>query len=69
METNLQVSDTMMANVSEFTSLGNKQIDIEAMGSDSSGLNVGNIQVGTTESGTAPSIPELGKGGTIDLYI
>lgn len=69
METNLQVNDTMMANASEFTSLGNKQIDIEAMGSDSSGLNVGNIQVGTTESGMAPSIPELGKGGTIDLYI
>jgi len=69
METNLQVNDTMMANASEFTSLGNKQINIESMNSDSAGINVGNIQIGTTESGLAPSIPEVGKGGIIDIMI
>ena len=69
METNLAVSDTMMANASEFTSLGNKQINIESMNSDSAGLNVGNVQVGTTESGMAPALPEVGKGSIIDIMI
>ena len=69
METNLQVSNTISASASEFTSLGNKQISIESMNSDSAGINVGNIQVGSTQSGLAPSIPEVGKGGIIDIMI
>ena len=69
METNLSVSDTTMANVSAFTSLGNKEISIESMNSDNAGLNVGNVQVGTTQSGLAPALPEVGKGSLIDITI
>ena len=69
METNLQVSDTILASASEFTSLGNKEISIESMNSDNAGLNVGNVQVGTTQSGLAPALPEVGKGSLIDIII
>lgn len=69
MNTNLAVNDTMMANASEFTSLGNKEISIEGMNSDNAGLNVGNVQVGTVESGMAPALPEVGKGSIIDITI
>ena len=63
------VSETMMANASAFNSLANKNISIEEMGSDSAKINVGSSQVGTTQSGLAPALPEVGKGSLIDITL
>ena len=63
------VSETMMANASAFNSLANKNISIEEMGSDSAKINVGSIQVGTTQSGLAPALPEVAKGTLIDITL
>ena len=32
-------------------------------------LNVGAVEIGTTQSGLAPNIPEVGKGSLVDLKI
>lgn len=62
------VSESTMAMNSSYSSLANKNISIEQMNTgDNAKINVGAVEVGTTASGMAPAIPEVGKGSILDL--
>jgi len=64
------VSESTLANVGGFGSLANPQISIEQRNTgDNASLNVGNIDVGTASSGNAPTTPEIGKGGIVDITV
>ncbi len=64
------VSESNLANVGGFNSLANPQISIEQRNTgDNATLNVGNVDVGTASSGNAPTVPEIGKGGIVDISV
>ena len=65
------VSESTMASANTtYSSLANKNISIEQMNTGANAqLNVGAVEIGTTQSGLAPNIPEVGKGSLVDLKI
>lgn len=64
------VSSSNLANVGGFGSLANPQISIEQRNTgENAGTNVGNVDVGTASSGNAPTTPEIGKGGIVDITV
>lgn len=64
------VSESTLANIGGFGSLANPQISIEQRNTgDNATLNVGNVDVGTASSGNAPTVPEIGKGGIVDISV
>ena len=64
------VSESSMANVGGFGSLANPQISMEERNTgDNAQINVGNVDVGTASSGNAPTVPEIGKGGIVDITV
>ena len=64
------VSESTLANVGGFGSLANPQISIEQRNTgDNATLNIGNVDVGTASSGNAPTVPEIGKGGIVDISV
>jgi len=64
------VSESNLANVGGFGSLANPQISMAQRNTgDNASLNVGNVDVGTASSGNAPTTPEIGKGGLVDITV
>ena len=64
------VSESSIADIGGFGSLANPQISIEQRNTgDNAPLNVGNVDVGTASSGIAPTVPEIGKGGIVDITV
>ena len=64
------VSESSIADVGGFGSLANPQISIEQRNTgDNAQINVGNVDVGTASSGNAPTVPEIGKGGIVDITV
>ena len=64
------VSESTLALNSSFSSMANPQISIEQRNTgDNASLNVGNVDVGTSKSGNAPTVPEIGKGGIDDISV
>ena len=62
------VSESLPAVQSPYSSLANKNISIEQIATgDNASINVGAVEVGTTQSGLAPTMPEVGKGTILDL--
>ena len=64
------VSESSIANVGGFGALANPQISMEERNTgDNAQINVGNVDVGTASSGNAPTVPEIGKGGIVDITV
>tara|TARA_R110002020_G_scaffold173776_2_gene364713 strand:- start:5136 stop:5342 length:207 start_codon:yes stop_codon:yes gene_type:complete len=64
------VSEANLANVGGFGSLANPQVSMEERNTGGNAqINVGNVDIGTASSGNAPTVPEIGKGGIVDISV